>query len=152
MLDEILKIAKSEFGGKLSGLGLNQEQLDKSVNITGETVKDGLKEEVQKNNLDGIMALFSGKDTVDANNPIVNKISSNAIQNITSKLGISSSIASTLVNTIVPFMLSKISGKLGGGSENILSGLSGLLGGGLNLGSLGDIAKKGMGDKLKDLF
>ena len=152
MLDEILNIAKSELGGKLGNLGLTNDQVDKSVNIVGDTVKDGLKDEVQNNNLDGIMSLFNGKSKVDSNNPIVNKISSSAIQNITSKLGISSSVASTIVSAIVPFIISKISGKIGGDSDKILSGLTGLLGGGLNLGNLGNIAKSGLGDKLKDLF
>ncbi len=153
MLNEILDLAKNEIASKLSSTGLSKEQLDQSVQIAGDSITDGLKSEAKNNNLEGILGLFNGKSKTDASNPIVSNISSNAIQNITSKLGISSSIASTVVSAIVPFILSKLSGKLGGNSESIMSGLSGMLGvGGFNLGSLGDFAKSGLGDKLKDLF
>ncbi len=153
MLEEILNLAKTQLGGKLGEASLSKEQLDKSVNIVGESVSDGLKTEAQKGNLDGILNLFSGKDSVDNGNPIIKNIINNAVQKITEKLGISSSIAATIANTIVQFILSKISSKIGGGSENILSGLTGLIGThDLSIDNIGDTLKKDLGDKLKGLF
>ena len=145
--------AKNSIGKQLgSKFQLNQQQADKALSLTKDSLQAGLLKEATSGNISGLMNLFNGKSPV-AGNPIVNNIASQLVGSFTSKLGLSPQIASTVANFVVPFLLSKIS------SQKPASGfdqakLTELLGGAAG-GQLGNILKtqgEGLLGKVGKLF
>ncbi len=150
MLDSILSMGKAQLGKMISDqTGLQANQTDEAVEVTKDTVGNGLKDELMKGNFGGVMDLFNGKAPTTTSNPIVNSITSSLVTNLASKLGISQGIAQQIANLAIPFVMNKLSSddtgkasneqelveKLGMGND---SGIGGLL---KNLGGLGGMFK-----------
>ena len=150
MLDSILSMGKAQLSKMIADqTGLQANQTDDAVEVTKDTVGNGLKDELMKGNFGGVMDLFNGKAPTTTSNPIVNSITNSLVTNLASKLGISQGIAQQIANLAIPFIMNKISSddtgkasneqdlveKLGMGGD---SGLGGLLKG---LGGLGGMFK-----------
>ncbi len=150
MLDSILSLGKGELQKMLSQqTGLQGNQTDEAVEVTRDTVGNGLKDELMKGNFSGVMDLFNGKAPTTTSNPIVSGITSNLVRNLAAKIGISESVAQQVAAIAIPFIMNMLSSdktgkasneqdlveKLGMGGD---SGLGGLL---KNLGGLGGLFK-----------
>lgn len=154
MIESIIKQGKELLSGKLKEtIGLDDSQVDKTLETAGESTIDGLKEAVTGGNLSGVMDLFNGKSDTSTSNPIVGGIAKKFISNLVSKLGISEGMASKASDIVLPFIMSKFSSKetgeakdgtdlmdmLGGGG--LKDALGGLLGGDKGDSPLGKLGK-----------
>ena len=150
MLDSILSLGKGQLTKMISDqTGLQGNQTDQAVEVTKDTVGNGLKDELMKGNFGGVMDLFNGNAPTTTANPIVNSISGKLVSNLAAKIGISEGVARQVANVAIPFIMNKISSnetgkasneqdlveKLGMGGD---SGLGGVL---KNLGGIGGLFK-----------
>ena len=129
--------------------GLQEDKTDQAIEVTKDTVGNGLKDELMKGNFGGVMDLFNGNAPTTTSNPIVNGITGNLVSNLASKVGIPEGIAKQVANVAIPFVMNKLSSnetgkasneqdlveKLGMGGD---SGIGGVLKG---LGGLGGLFK-----------
>ncbi len=96
----------------------------------------------QGNSPQDILAMFNSDGT--ANSPAAQGISANFIGSIMEKFGINAESAKNIAATVIPMVLSKITGSLGNNNaENKNDG--GGLPGGIDLGNLGGILGKFFG-------
>ena len=150
MLDSILSMGKGQLEKMLGEqTGLQGKQTDQAVEVTKDTVGNGLKDELMKGNFSGVMDLFNGNAPTTTSNPIVGGISNNLVRNLAAKVGISESVAQQVAAIAIPFVMNMLSSdktgkasneqdlveKLGMGGD---SGLGGVL---KNLGGLGGLFK-----------
>ena len=144
MLDSILAAGKGQLAKMLTDqTGLQAHQTDEAIDVTKETVGDGLKSELLKGNFGGVMDLFNGNAPTTTSNPIVSGITSSLVSNLASKIGISEGIAQQVANIAIPFIMNKISSddtgkasdkedlieKLGMGGDSAIGGVLKGLGG-----------------------
>lgn len=129
--------------------GLQGNQTDEAVEVTKDTVGNGLKDELMKGNFSGVMDLFNGNAPTTTSNPIVGSITGKLVNNLATRLGISESVAQQAAHVAIPFIMNKLSSndtgkasneqdlveKLGMGGD---SGIGGVLKG---LGGLGGMFK-----------
>lgn len=129
--------------------GLQGNEPEQAVEVTKDTVGNGLKDELMKGNFGGVMDLFNGNAPTTTSNPIVNGITGNLVSNLAAKVGISQGVAQQVANIAIPFIMNKLSSddtgkaaneqdlveKLGMGGD---SGIGGMLKG---LGGLGGMFK-----------
>lgn len=150
MLDSILSLGKGQLAKMLTDqTGLQEGKTDQAIEVTKDTVGNGLKDEMLKGNFGGVMDLFNGNAPTTTSNPIVSGITNNLVSNLASKVGIPEGIAKQVANIAIPFIMNKLSSdetgkasneqdlveKLGMGGD---SGLGGVLKG---LGGLGGLFK-----------
>ena len=150
MLDSLLSMGKGQLAKMLTDqTGLQEDKTDQAIEVTKDTVGNGLKDELMKGNFGGVMDLFNGNAPTTTSNPIVNGITSSLVSNLASKVGISEGIAQQVANIAIPFVMNKLSSdetgkasneqdlveKLGMGGD---SGIGGMLKG---LGGLGGMFK-----------
>ena len=150
MLDSLLNLGKGQLGKMLQDqTGLEAGKTDEAVEVTKDTVGNGLKDELMKGNFSGVMDLFNGNAPTTTANPIVNGITGNLVTNLAAKLGISASVAQQVANIAIPFIMNKLGSsetgkasneqdlveKLGMGGDSALGGVL------KNLGGLGGLFK-----------
>ena len=150
MLDSLLNLGKGQLGKMLQDqTGLEAGKTDEAVEVTKDTVGNGLKDELMRGNFSGVMDLFNGNAPTTTANPIVNGITGNLVTNLAAKLGISASVAQQVANIAIPFIMNKLGSsetgkasneqdlveKLGMGGDSALGGVL------KNLGGLGGLFK-----------
>ena len=152
MWQEIIKNAKEVLTGDLQNKeGLNEQQARESIELTGESTKEVLTEEVKKGNLQQITDLFSGRKPSSSDNPLVQKIGHQLVVKLVNQLGLSKETASNVERVVLPHLLDMLNKKSGGtgttpSAQHILSMLGGsdLLSGGIQ-----DKIKRGLGGFFK---
>src|SRR5690554_6544538 len=112
MISKIISQGKELLSGKLKEtVGLDESQINKTLETAGDSTVEGLKEQVTSGNLGGVMDLFNGKSDTSTSNPVVGGIANKFIANLVSKLGISEGMASKASDVVIPFIMSKFSSK-----------------------------------------
>lgn len=156
MLDNILNIVREKATDVISGsTAVPEEKKQQTVETTANALADGLKQNLNINNLSGLSSLLNG-GSAPVNNPIVNNIKSTVVNELTQKVGLSQGIATTIATTVISAVMSSFSKKVndpnekGFNLESLVGALSGGnktasaatadSGGGL-LGSLGKLFK-----------
>lgn len=109
------------------------------------SITGGLQEQAQSGNIQGIMGLFSGKETGSGlmNNPVVAAIAGKAVSAIMQRFGLSSSSAGGIVSSVLPGVIGGLINKTSNPADNSLdfnSVLGGLLGGGSASGTTASAA------------
>ena len=98
--------------------GLQDHQTDQAIDVTKDTVGNGLKDELLKGNFGGVMDLFNGNAPTTTSNPIVNGITGNLISNLASKVGIPEGVARQVANVAIPFVMNMLSSDKTGKASN----------------------------------
>lgn len=109
--------------------------------IASESIVGSIQNLVSNGGAASLMSMFSGNDAANADNPVVQNVTSDLSGNLMSKLGISSDKASGIAASIIPMIISKLFNKSGNGGGFDLSSLLGNLsggqgGGGFDLGNI----------------
>ncbi len=100
--------------------------------------------ELTSGNISGLKSLFKGELDI-ASNPIVGNIVNQLVESLSSKVGLSPNLASSIGTFVIPFVMNKISGKQPAGGFD-LSSLTSMLS---SEGSgLGETLKSGLGGAL----
>jgi len=117
MLDSILNIVKDKAMDVISNnAGVPEEKKQDAVQTTTHALADGLKQNLNLNNLSALSGLFGGGDSASAN-PIVNNIQSTVVNELTSKVGLSQGIATTIASTVISAVMSVLSKKVSDPNE-----------------------------------
>jgi hypothetical protein len=112
MIDQLLSSVKGMVGEQLAGkVNFDQTQLEKTMEVTKESVLGGLKKEALGGNVSGILNLFNGKDVANNENPIVSSVSNMFVVKAIEKLGVNAETAMSLSNTVVPLVMQKFASK-----------------------------------------
>lgn len=149
MFDTILNAVKEQIGGQLkSQTGLNDEQVSQSVDVVGESTQEVVKEEASGGNIEGLMQAFSGGNA-GAGNPVIDKLGSNIVGNLVSRLGFSEGLARQIKTIALPFLIKTISSKFSGAGGGDAAGLLGMFQGAGNDSGLDALKAKAAG-QLKD--
>ena len=151
MLDQLLSSLKSQVGPELiSKLGLSQDEADKSVEATSESVQEVVGQEMGAGKVGMLANLFSDNDNGDEENGIMDKIGDSLTGKLTSKVGLSSEKAGGIKAMVMPMVMKLITSKIGGNSGM----LSSLFGGGGDANGDGkpDSMMDGIKGKLGGLF
>ncbi len=114
MIDQILKLAKDNLGPVLQQKEqLNSQQVDKTMEVAGESFKGGLQSMATSGNGNQLLNLFNGKSDPEGKQNFSNSIMKKFVPSIASKLGVDESKAQSIANSVVPFLLDKFSSEGG---------------------------------------
>ncbi len=143
MLDNILDGLKGQVVSAISEkTGLDAGQAEQAMPMAKESIMEGVMGAVGGGNLSGIMGMFSGGGGGMMQNMVYQGIAQNFIGKLTGGLGVNSGIAGTISSTVLPMIMSKISGSAadadGNVSENGIMSALGVDSGGL-MGKVGDM-------------
>jgi hypothetical protein len=150
MLDQLIEFGKEQLSSQLQQkAGLQGSQVEKSLDVTKDSLTDTLISQVASGNVGQIMSLFNG-GAATTSNPVVGSMVTNLALDLAAKVGISSQIAQTAAGIIVPFVMQKFASSESGTANNegdLLDklGISGN-------DAIAGIAKKFLGDKGGDLL
>jgi len=151
MLDSILNIVKEKAMDVISNNSqIPEEKKEATVQTTTHALADGLKQNLNLDNLSGLSSLFGGGG-LSSGNPIVSNIQSTVVNALTQKVGLSPAIATTVASTVISAVMNVLSKKVndpndkGFNLESIVGAFTGGnksgSGGGDLLGSLGKLFK-----------
>ncbi len=111
MLDQILNSEHNQLFDIVKNFsGVSDDQNEAATTVVKDTIVSSLTQQAQSGDLSGIMEMFSGSQT-DLNSPAASGLSSNIIQNLVGKLGISQGNASGLVQQILPVVMNMFNNK-----------------------------------------
>lgn len=151
MIEQIISSLKGELMQKFTAgeQSIPQDKVDDAAVLAKDNMVGTVKDEVQRGNLNGILGLLDNKQNVESN-PIVSNMIMKYAGDLGAKLGISPSMATTIANFAIPFILKKLMGKAEAQGMDKTS-IMGMLGGsGKN--DMGDMLKGKLGDSLGGLF
>lgn len=156
MLDNILKNIKPQIEGQLKrNAGISEEQIPETMQLAGEAVCAIVKEEAATGNTEGLMHLFGSQEaSASTTNPIVENIEAEFTNKLITKLGISSSVASTATNILMPYLIKAISAQFSSSATKNEEGLLAMFQGG-QLAQPDTFKRKleeRLGDKLGGVF
>src|SRR6478752_6782988 len=111
MLDQILNSEHNQLFDIVKNFsGVSNDQNEAATTVVKDTIVSSLTQQAQSGDLSGIMEMFSGNQT-DLNSPAASGLSSNIVQNLVSKLGISQGNAASLVQQILPVVMNMFNNK-----------------------------------------
>lgn len=119
MIDQLIQQGKEMLGSQLmQNAGLSETQVGMAMDVTKNSVFDGLKNAALGGKMPDLMNLFNGQSAVDQSNPIVADIMGNSVSGLIQKLGLDASKAGTVAQTVIPFVMNKLANKETGVVEN----------------------------------
>ena len=80
MLESIINSTKVELGKKLSENGISEDQLDSVIGLAQNTVMDNFRSYASSGDLNDILSLFNGKQSIQASSSVNNIIADYAGQ------------------------------------------------------------------------
>jgi hypothetical protein len=150
MLDQLIEFGKEQLSSQLQQkAGLQGSQVEKSLDVTKDSLTNTLISQVAGGNVGQIMSLFNG-GSATTSNPVVGSMVTNLAVDLAAKVGISPQIAQTAAGVIVPFIMQKFASSESGtaNDEGDLLDKLGISGN----DAIAGIAKSFLGDKGGDLL
>lgn len=118
MFENLLNLVKEHAGDAIiNNPAIPNEKNDDAVSTVTHSIMNSLKKQVASGNVSDIAGLLSGNSSV-TNSPVVNKLSSDAINDLTSKFGISGTQASGIIASLLPVVLKKLIHKTNDANDN----------------------------------
>jgi hypothetical protein len=151
MLDKLIELGKEQLSSQLQQkAGLQSSQVEKSLDVTKDSLTNTIISQVAGGNVGQIMSLFNGSGAATTGNPVVSSMITNLAVDLAAKVGISPQISQTAANVIVPFVMQKFASSESGTAKNegdLLEklGISGN-------DAIASVAKNFLGDKAGDLL
>lgn len=144
MIDQIINSLKGELTSKLvSDYNIEDKNVDQAVDVAQKSIMETVQGEVSRGNISGLLSMLQDKDQVAAN-PIVTHMIRKYAGDLGAKLGLEPSVAASIANFAIPFIISKF--------QEVVQEK------GLDLGSLmtmfggGNSGSNDLDDKLKNQF
>ncbi len=147
MLNQLLEIVKQNAEEAIiKNPEVPNAKNDQAMKLAANSLLKSLKSEAGGGNLNSVLDIFKGSGNVSGN-PVINNITKNVSGELAKKLGISQAAATSIVNQLVPLVMSQLAKKTNdpndksidlqsiaktlaskGGAGGILGALGGLLG------------------------
>ena len=113
MFDEIVGLIKNATTEAVEAhQDVPNEKADAIAQEASHSILGDLQNGLKGGNVTDILGMLSGKKTDVAGNATTQQMTGNFVSNLTQKLGLSSSTASSLGASIIPSVLSKLTGKI----------------------------------------
>lgn len=139
MLDQIIEFAKEQGTAYFKNqTDVPNEKAEQAAATAGESIFDGLKEQLMSGNLDGVKDLLSGNTKMDSSNPIVKQIMNMFSSKLSGMSGVSAETAESASEGGIPSLLQSLVGKFMS-NDSADSGFD-----------VTALAKSVMGDKIED--
>jgi len=120
MLDNVLELVKEQVLPAIVGNNqIPEEKKDAAVETTTSSILDGLKDQIVPDNLTEVMNLFGGNNPISnfGNTAMVQGVQSTVASALTSKVGLNSTLATTIAATVVPAVIGLFSKKVADKNE-----------------------------------
>jgi hypothetical protein len=144
MLEQFLKTASSGLVNQLAGkTDVDEGKLNGIAQVVTDTFKTGLMDKVSNGKLDDIMGLL-GKG--GSSSSFASSLTNSTVSNLVSKLGLPKSVSDTIGSIAIPFIISKFSDFTSAKGKSNDEGVKDILGD-LLKGSLKDNLLGGLGKK-----
>lgn len=142
-MDDLINGLKSQVAGKLQAeAGVSGSQVDGIMDIVKNVAGEKIGGEMLSGGMGSLMNLFSDKPNTQEADSLQTGLTSGIMEGLIGKLGFDKSKASSVVNIVVPMLISFVTGKNNETAEDDASPLAELFGGG---SGLGNIAKNALG-------
>lgn len=145
MLDEIVNLVKQVTGEAVQNhQDVPNEQADAIAQEASHSIIGELQSGLSGGGLSGVLGMLGGKDANVASSPTTQNMLGSLTSKLTEKFGLSPSTASSLGASIIPGVLSKLTGKINDPNDNsfdlqgIVNQLTGGKSAGLDIKSLLD--------------
>ena len=120
MLDNLINLVREQAGDSIiNNPAVPNAQNEEVIAATGSSITGGLQNMLASGGgLQNILKLFGGQDQPDSNNPVVQNLSGNVIQQLMSKFGLDQQAASGIAGNTVPDVLKKLISKTNDPNDN----------------------------------
>lgn len=130
MLESIINNLKGQVGNDLmSKAGLNVNQIDKVMDVSGDAAKETFMSKLSPDNIGSMMNLFSNNANNNQADSMQQEFSTNLVSGLISKVGLSKPIADTVSGIIVPKLIGLITNKNSETPDDDSSSIMGMFGG-----------------------
>lgn len=131
MWQEIITKAKDNLTGEIQNqAGVSQQEAEKSINLTKESIQEVLTQEAKQGNVQAIMELFRSRNLANSGNPLMQKITNKHEEKLISQLNIPLDRAKKVQSIALPYLLNLLNQQTGGtDTPPNLQHLTDLLGG-----------------------
>lgn len=143
MLEQLLNLVKENAqDAVVNNPEVPNEQNEAIMQEAANSIKGGLQQELAGGGFQNVLKTLGGGGGSVENNPVVNNISGNFIENITKKFGINGGTAKTIAASLIPMVMGKLIHKTNDPNDNsfglddIFSSLTGGKTSGINLGGI----------------
>ena len=112
MLDNLLNLVKQHAGGSIiNNPAVPNEKNEEAVAVAGDSITGGLQQLLSQGGIKQVLSMFSGKQDINPENPAVQQVSGNVVQNLMDKLGLNQQQAGSVANGLVPDVLKNLVNK-----------------------------------------
>lgn len=152
MLDNLINLVREQAGDAIiNNPTVPNERNEEVIAATGESITGGLQNMLSSGGLKDVLKLFGGQEVPSGNNPVVQNVSGNVIQQLMSRFGLDQQAAGGIAGNLIPQVLQKLVSKTNDPSDSsfdiqgIFNQLSGGKAQGLNIqGLLGKVGQGGL--------
>lgn len=133
MLDNLINLVREQAGTAIiNNPTVPNERNEEVIAATGESIAGGLQNMLASGGLKDVLKLFGGQEPASNNNPVVQNLSGNVIQQLMSRFGLDQQAAGGIAGNLVPDVLQKLVSKTNdpGDSSFDLQGIFNHLSGG----------------------
>ena len=108
MFENLLNLIKENAGEAIiNNPAIPNEKNDAAIQTATKSIINGLKGSVRSGGVDVVKQLFQDQGNVNSN-PLVQNLSTNVAGDLMKKFGLNSNVASSIVNMLLPIVLSKL--------------------------------------------
>lgn len=112
MLDQLLNVAQNQLSDYLYGdQDVDNQIAEPAAQVASSTIISGIMDMAKNGQLGGLLNMFSGYQT-NSNNSIVNALMPTVVSSISQKLGVNPAIAQMIASKAVPYVLNMFNGKV----------------------------------------
>lgn len=136
MLENLLNLVKEHAGDAIiNNPAIPNEKNNEAISTATNGIMDTLKSQISGGGLESITSLFSGNNA--GTNPLVGQISENVGGQLMQKFGLDANAAGSIVQQLVPVVMSKLVTKTNDPNDNSfnMEGILSSIGGG-NMGGI----------------
>ncbi len=119
MFDQLIQLIKENAGAVIDNdPNIPADKKQEVVGISKEAIVSGLQGMLAKGDIKDVLKVFSGNSGQITSSPVTSQINHTLEENLSQRLGLSSSQASGLASSIIPMILGKLVSKTNDPSDN----------------------------------
>jgi uncharacterized protein YidB (DUF937 family) len=144
MLENLLQLVTQNAGNAIvNNNAIPNQHNDAAIQDVTQSIFNGLQQQVQSGNHQGLLSLLSGQSGVQGN-PIVNAITQNAAGSLMQKFGVENAAAQQAVQQLLPVVMNQLVSKTNNPQDNSfdIGGIVNSLTGGNVPGDLGGLVSQ----------
>jgi len=152
MIDQIINTLKGELAPKLvANHNIDNDKVDDAIDVAQKSIVETVQGEVGRGNVGGLLSMLQDKNQLTSN-PIVTHMIRKYAGDLGAKLGLEPSVAASVANFAIPFILGKFQDVVQEKGVDLGSLMSMFSGGQQSGNDPGDKLKGQFGDSLGGFF